>query len=87
MHAYDLQSLSEELTIYQERADIAVEDGLIITERTARDNPAKVLETKQEAPNEITIDLLDDIVPLSIESYGIEYRLHTIEGDKAIFKY
>lgn len=86
MSTYDLGNLIHELRVYQDQADAAVVDNLIITERTAHDNPAKVLETKEEAPNEITIELQDDIVPLSIESYEIEYRLHSIEGDKATFK-
>ena len=87
MSAYDPNSMIEELRIYQERAEAYFDDNMTFTEDVRIYGENVTVDHSHRGPDLIKLELLDDIIPLSIEVYEIEYRLHSIEGDKATFKY
>ncbi len=83
---YDPKSVIAELEDYQERAEAAFQDGIETYEELYPYGSGKVKKTWQEAPNEITIETIDDVLPLSFYFGELIYRLTSINGDQATYK-
>ena len=84
---YDPKSLIAELKDYQEYAEEAFSDGLVIVHERHPYGSAFVAEGKIEAPDTIEIDTIDDIIPLAIYLHELTYRLTAINEGKATYSY
>lgn len=85
--SYNPASLLAELQDYQERADEAVAGNLIVHEEFHPYGSTVAKETRLEAPDTITLETIDDILPLSIYTHELTYRLESIQGDEATYRY
>ncbi|WP_299469437.1 hypothetical protein [uncultured Gimesia sp.] len=84
---YDPQSLIDELAHYQEAAEEAFADGLRVHVDIHPDGSTVVKDGRIEAPDRFTIETVDDILPLAFYLHELTYRLESVVGDKATYKY
>lgn len=85
--SYDPISLMAELRDYQTQADEAVEGNLIYHEEFHPYGSTVARETTCEAPDEIVLDTLDDILPLRVYTHELTYKLESINGSQATYRY
>lgn len=85
MSGYDAYSLIEELRIYQERAEAYFDDNMTFTEDVRIYGEKVTVDQEHHRPDCIKLEMLDDILPLSIEVYGHTYRLAHADNQTATF--
>ena len=85
--SYCPESLIAELQSYQDAAEAAFLDGVIVHEDFHPYGSTTAKETRQEGPDYFTIETIDDILPLSIYLHELTYRLCSVDGDKATYRY
>lgn len=84
---YNPDSLIAELQSYQEAAEAAFLDGVIVHEDFHPYGSTVAKETRKEGPDYFTIETIDDILPLSFYLFELTYRLCSINGDQARYRY
>lgn len=87
MSQYDPNGLLVELDSYQVSAEAYFDDNMSFTEDVRIYGENITVDHSHRGPERIKLEMLDDIVPLSIEVYGHTYRLEHADDQTATYKH
>jgi len=84
--SYNPESLIAELEQYQEAAEEYFEDNLKFTEDVHLYGEQVTVKHEFYGPDFIKLEIIDDILPLSIQVHEQTFRLDSFEGDTATYR-